>query len=181
MQDLLFIKFLNHFIDNPYEEVYLREISRKMKISPYAVKRYADILVKEGLLLEQKKANLRYFRPNVNSLFFKSLKLSFNLREIIKSGLIEYLKEKVSGLSSIVLFGSMAKGENDKKSDCDILVIGKETKESMSHIEKKMGREINIHFFSWTEWNAQIKKNKAFYFDVVTYGKSLYGEMPVIK
>jgi len=174
------LKILWFFIDNPYEEVYLRELAKKLSLSVFAIKKYVDILVDEKLVLEYRRANLRYFKGNMNSLFFKSLKTSFNIQSIEKSGLIGFIKEEMVNVTSIVLFGSMAKGENDKDSDIDILIIGKEKNLAVSEFGKKMGREITLHVFSWSDWNKQAKENKAFYYDIITQGIPLHGELPIV-
>ena len=126
MREQIPLKILKFFLENPYDEVYLRELAKKLKISPFAVKTYIDSLVKEDLVKDERKANLRYFKANINNLFFKHLKISFNINLLLKSGVIEFIKNNLANISSIVLFGSMARGDDDKKSDIDILVIGKE-------------------------------------------------------
>ena len=181
MNNLIEIKIIRFFFDNPYKEFYLRELAKKLKLSPFAIKKYMDIFIKEGLVIEERKANLRYFKANVNDLFFKHLKIAFSIRKIKQSQLIEDILKKMANISSIVLFGSVAKGEDDENSDIDIVVIGKEKSFSLSEIRKKLNKEINLHTFLWSEWNKQADINKAFYFDVITYGISLYGELPIVK
>lgn len=181
MNKLMFYKLMNRFFEKPYDEIYLRQLARELKFSPYAVKTYTDILVKESFLAEERKANLRYFKANTKNLFFKHLKIAFNMHKIEKSGIINFLNKNISGVSSIVLFGSAAKGEDEEKSDIDIVLIGKEKSISIAEFEKKLKKNINLHIFTWTEWNKQYKNNKAFYFDVIAYGTPLYGELPIVK
>lgn len=181
MNGLIEIKILKFFFNNPYKEFYLRELAKKLKLSPFAIKKYMDILIKEDLILEKRKANLRYFKANVNDLFFKHLKIAFSIKEMKQSGLIKEILEKMANVSSIVLFGSVAKGEDDENSDIDIVVIGKEKNFSLAEARKKLGKEINLHVLLWSEWNKQADTNKAFYFDVITYGIPLYGELPIVK
>jgi len=181
MHELMLLKVVKFFLENPYEEVYLRQLAKKLKLSPFAIKKYSDLLIKENLIKEEKKANLRYFKANTNNLFFKQLKISNNISIILKLGLIEFLKENVSNVSSIVLFGSMAKGEDDKDSDVDLLIIGKEKHLNLIKIEEKIKKRITPHIISWSEWNKKAKQDTAFYNEVVNYGISLYGELPLIK
>lgn len=181
MGELIFIKLMTYFLENPYQEVYLRQLSKKLKLSTFATKKYADLLIKEDLIGEERKANLRYLKPNINNLFFKQLKISLSISKILRSGLIPFLHENVANISSIVLFGSMAKGEDDEKSDMDMVIIGKCKNLDLNKFESDIGREINLHIFGWGEWNKQAKNNKAFYYDVIIYGIPLYGEIPVIK
>ncbi|MFH1505878.1 MAG: nucleotidyltransferase domain-containing protein [archaeon] len=172
------LKITKFFLENPYNEVYLRELAKKLKLSPFATKKYADLLIKENIITEERKANLRYFKANTKSLFYKYLKISFSLKSLQKSGLITYLKENTPNLSSITLFGSIAKGEDDENSDIDILIIGKKKYLDLSKFQE---RHITTHIFSWSEWNKTAKNNTAFYYEVTTYGIPLYGELPIIK
>lgn len=181
MQEFMLLKVVRFFLENPYEEFYLRQLARKLGLSVFAIKKYADLLVNEGVIKEERKANLRYFKININNLFVKQLKIAFNLNVLLKSGLIDFLKENLANISSIVLFGSMSKGENDKNSDVDILVIGKEKYINLGEFEEKINRDITLHIFSWSEWNRKAKEDNAFYFEIIANGLALYGELPLIK
>lgn len=181
MQESKFIKFVEFFLVNPYKEAYIRELSKKLKISPFATKKYADILVREGLILDEKRANLRYLKANTNNLFYKHLKVSYSLRQLLKSGLIEFLKNNLVNITSIVLFGSLAKGNDTDESDIDILIIGKQKHLSLSKFEDELDKEITLHFFSWSEWNSKAKEDHPFYYEIINYGIPLYGELPLTK
>ena len=181
MQNQVPLKILKFFLENPYKEVYLRELAKNLKLSVFAIKKYADLLIKEGLVKEERKANLRYFKANTNNLFFKYLKIAFNINLILKSGLIDFLKENIANISSIILFGSIAKGEDTKKSDIDILIIGKEKPLNLEKFEKKLERDINLHIFIWSDWNKKAKKDTPFYFEIIGPGIPLYGELPIVK
>ena len=178
MQELIFLKVVKFFLENPYEEVYLRQLARKLNLSSFAIKKYADLLVKENFIKEDRKANLRYFKADINNLFFKQLKIAFSIKLILNSGLLDFLKENLANVSSTVLFGSMAKGEDDENSDVDILIIGKEKYLNLKKFEEKIGKDITLHIFSWSEWNKQAVENKAFYSDIIIYGIPMYGELP---
>lgn len=176
----MLFKTLHFFLEHPYQEVYLRQLAKKTGLSPFAIKKYADFLIKEGLILEDKRANLRYFKANVNNVFFKHLKIAFNVNLLQKSGLILHLTENTSNVSSIVLFGSMAKGLDDEKSDADLLVIGKEKHMDLEKFEEIIRRDISLHVFGWSNWNKKAKTDKAFYLEVIANGICVYGEKPVI-
>ncbi len=181
MQELKFIKSVEFFLINPYKEVYIRELAKKLKISPFATKKYADILVKEGLIIDEKKANLRYLKANVTNLFYKYLKISYNLKQLIKSDLINFLKNNIVNVASIVLFGSLAKAEDTEESDIDILIIGKQKNLNLKDFEDRLKKEITLHFFSWSEWNSKAKEDHPFYYEIINQGIPLYGELPLIK
>lgn len=179
MRDLILLRLVKFFLENPYREVYLRELAGELKLSPFAVKKYADMLINEGLINEERRANLRYFKANIGP-FFRQLKKALNINVLMKSGLVDFLKDNVSNVSSIVLFGSMAKGEDSKESDVDILVIGKYKHVNLARFEETLGREIAVHLLSWADWGKKAKEDVAFYHEVIIYGTPLYGEAPVV-
>ena len=181
MRNIALLKVLEFFLENPYEEFYLRQLAKRLKLSPFAIKKYADLLSKENIITEERKANLRYFKADTSNLFFRHLKIAFNIQSIAKCGLLDFLKQNLANVSTIVLFGSLAKGENDRNSDVDILVIGKEKRLLLEKFEKLINRKITLHVFSWSEWNTHAGQDKAFYAEIISHGIPLYGELPITK
>jgi len=147
----------------------------------FAIKKYADLLIKENLIKEERKANLRYFKSNINNLFFKYIKIAFSINLILKSMLLDFLKQSLANVSSIVLFGSMAKGEDDRNSDVDLLIIGKEKPLNLEKFEMKLGKSITLHILSWSEWNKKAQEDMPFYSEIISQGVTLYGELPLVK
>jgi predicted nucleotidyltransferase len=175
------LKVLSHFFDNPTEEFYLRELGRLLKISPMTVKRALDDLVDDMLIIKEEKKNQILYHANMESQAFIFAKISYNLAWLEENEVVKYLLEKVTGISSIILYGSYAKGENDKHSDLDLLIICTAKKIDPYEIEKKLGIEVNIINFTSTQWTKQAKTNRAFYLDIITEGIVLYGTRPVIE
>jgi len=177
--DFLILKALKLFIENPYEKIYLREFARKTGISLNSAQRFLKIFLKENLIKDSRKANLRFFKANLDSVVFRQIKIAFSLKKIEDTELIEKLKEVSSHL---ILFGSVAEGLNDSKSDIDLVCIGinsKKIKEIISEFQEKINQEVNCHIFSWGKWKEQTKLNKAFYLDVISKGISLIGDKPI--
>lgn len=176
--NLLVLKALKFFIENPYSEIHLREFSRKMKISSNTAQRFLDLFLKENLVKEERKANLRYFKANLQNLVFRQMKITYSIKKITDSGLLNIFKE--NNFSSVVLFGSVARGEDNELSDIDIVAIGPNKKIDLSKVEKNLDKELNIHFFTFSEWKKHQKSNKAFYQNVISTGINLKGEMPLV-
>ena len=176
--NLLILKALQFFIENPYEEVYLREFAKRLNISPNTAQRFLNLFLKEGIINEHRRANLRYFKSNLESLVFKYIKKTYSVKKLTDCSLIEHLKK--NNFYQVALFGSLAKGMDDKKSDIDIVCIGNNKNVDVREFEKKLKKEINLHIFTQAEWKRQAKENKAFYQDVISTGINLIGEMPII-
>ena len=174
---------LEYFLENPYEEVHLRDLARKTKRSTYTTKKNVDILVKENLITEERRAHLRLLRANTSNQVYKHLKKARSIQNLLRANIISYVENRVTALAAIILFGSVAKGEDSRESDIDLLIIGKEKKTSNSADSSeitKLDRELNIHIMSWSAWTETAEKNTAFYNEVVRHGIPLYGEVPYV-
>lgn len=180
-QKLTQLNVLSLFMDNPYEKYYLREAARLLNMSPMTLKRSLELLLKSKLIRKEKTKNQILYSANTQNLAFRHLKISRSLSWLEDKNLIEFLKRRIHGISSIVLYGSYAKGEDDKKSDIDVMVISPAKKDLLPELDKLLGKEVNLSVFSPAEWSRQAKSNKAFYLDVITEGIVLYGTRPVVE
>jgi predicted nucleotidyltransferase len=144
------------------------------------VKRALDILTLDGLIIREEKKNQILYRANMENFSFRFAKISYNLSFLDRNNVVEYLLNQNPGISSIVLYGSFAKGENDKNSDLDILVISTPKGIESKKLSKRLKTEVNIMTFTSSQWTKQAKTNRAFYLDVITEGVVLYGIRPVI-
>lgn len=180
-QKIIQLTILELFIKNPYERYYLREASRILEISPMTVKRALDLLVKDRLLLREEFKNHVLYKGNMESPAFKHLKTAYNLAWLEEKGIVDYLKDNLAGMSSLVLYGSFAKGENDERSDIDLLAISVSPKKRGIRLQELLEKETSLTVFKPSEWKEQAKKNKAFYIDVITEGIVLFGTRPVVE
>lgn len=179
-QKLNVLKVLAFFFDNPYSELHLREIARKLKMSPATVLRCARILESEGLVRRRDEPNGAFLKASMSS-EFKALKVAHTLSKLENADIVGFIRQHAKGLGSILLYGSAAKGEDDGNSDYDFLVISAEYDEKMLGIGMgRLGRETNIQVFSISEWKNASQKNRAFYLEAITNSIALWGEKPVI-
>ncbi len=84
-------------------------------------------------------------------------------------------------VTSIILFGSYAKGENDTESDVDIIVISLSKNTPTVGLAKLLKRDVNLISFTPAQWSQQAKTNRAFYLDVILDGIVLFGTKPVVE
>jgi len=131
-------------MENPLEEFGLREISRKVDISPASVLNYLKKLEAEGFIKKiKKKINPAYVsqRDNENFKFYKKIAI---LEELHSSGIIDELWQKTAP-EAIILYGSCSKGESIDTSDIDLFVISKNVKKTILNykIDKKYSKMIS--------------------------------------
>lgn len=154
---------------DPYKKFHLREISKLTNLSPSSVKTSLDLLKKNDLIIEERLANLRRISANSNNNILKQFKVLTNVE------FIEPAIKKLLPANTIVLFGSFAKGENDKDSDIDILIIT--NKKEKTRLTEIKGFPLQIIYRTPAQWN-KMKENDEAFVDEIRRGIVLKGEMP---
>lgn len=159
------------------EEFSLRGVAEKANVSTSTAKACLDYLLKNSLVKMKKIGKSHLFRFEGNFLA-KQTRILFSLAEINASGLVSKILGHNKGIISIVLYGSAAKGEDNKKSDIDILIITQK-KEKIPELEAGLNREVTILAYSYPEWREKAERDRAFYNEVILNCIPLYGEKPV--
>ena len=138
-----------------------REIARTLKVTPSGVAKALLLLEKEKVVIVEKdklmNLNLISLNRTQKILKFKQLE---NLKQIYELELVEFLEENFPG-TTIILFGSFARGEDTTKSDIDIAIIGTKKKiANLEFFEKSLERQININnYTSFKDINKELKEN----------------------
>jgi len=137
-----------------------REIAKALGVSPTAVASSVKKLGEGNLVLVEKTKTINFVSLNRDEPKAMDLKRIENLKGVYLSGLSDYLEKELAG-STIILFGSYAKGEDTVTSDIDIAVIGRKDKPlRLETYEKMLGRKINVNFYgSWKGIHAHLKNN----------------------
>jgi len=174
------LSVLKLFLDHPHTSYYLRESARLLKMDPMTVKRALTLFVTDGILLKTEEKNQILYKTNIDSPAFRYLKISYNLSWLQKKEVPDFLQHHMNTVTSILLFGSYAKGENDAESDVDILTISLSKNIPVTELSKLLKRDVNLINFTPAQWSQQSKINKAFYLDVILDGIVLYGTKPVV-
>ncbi len=172
------LKILSVFLKEPYREFYLREVASKAKVSTSTVKAFLDSLTIDGFLVKSRRANLALFKASIDDPMFRHFKIGYSLREM--RPLIRHLKQKYENCS-IILYGSCARGEDDRDSDIDLLVVGRAGRIELTAFEKRLSRTITLLVFSPEQWEEKAKRDEAFYESVITDGVVIQGSLPMIK
>jgi len=151
---LLFIK-----AGNPLNQ---RRISQILQVSQPAVQKSLPRLEEQRLIkMMQDKDSKRWAieldRDNKTVVY---LKRADNFKQIIETGLEDYLHEKLPG-TTIILFGSYSNGEDTINSDIDIAVIGGSSKNlDLSKFEKMLERKIVVNYYkSFKDINKHLLNN----------------------
>ena len=171
-------KLLRIFLNHPDHGFYTKEISRQTGVGSGTVNNFLRNIHKDDILTKEIIGNVHLYRLNDELELVKQLKIFNTLLEFKQHKLIEqFLKEEVS-IISIILYGSYANGENDSKSDIDLLLIVSNKKNFTNIIqglEEKMKKAISIQIMNISEWQTLKEKDKIFYESIIINHIVLYG------
>lgn len=164
-------KILEKFFDFPRREFFIRELSRETNLAQTAVTNHIKALLKEKLILKEKrlypifKAN----RDNTNYKLLKKQNLILRLH-----GLLTFLEKEIYP-TCIVLFGSGSRGEDSETSDIDLFIQAKETELNRTAFEKKLNRKIALFF------EPKVKDLSKELLNNIINGDVVYGYLKVLR
>lgn len=164
-------ELLNFFFNNPDKEYYLSEIAKSLNKETSYYQRQLNSLVKDEILLDKRKGNLRFFKLNKNnplysdlkSIISKSLGIEFKLKNLVN---------KFDSIETAFIFGSLAKNKENPNSDIDLMLIGENAPDllpnKISRLENELNREINFHIYSKKEFIEKINKKDSFVINIIS-------------
>lgn len=133
--------------NSPLKEWHFDEIVKQAEITKAAANKWLKKYVKEGVLNKIKqKGKFPFFIAGKDNPNYQSLKKIYALEKIHESGLISKLMS-LKKTKTIILFGSMIKGDWYKNSDLDIFILGNYENFGKKIFEQKLKRQIEIHQF----------------------------------
>ena len=160
---------------HPERTYYLREIARITGTVPGTLKRELDKLLEVGLLTVKKVGNQNHYRANQDCPVYVDLANVLRKTSGINDVIMNAILPLSENLQNVFIYGSMASGKENIKSDIDLMLIGdinyKEVVHLLHPLQEQLGREINPKILSVKEWGKLIKDNGAFVQDVMNKPK----------
>jgi predicted nucleotidyltransferase len=160
---------------HPERSYYLREIARLTATVPGTLKREMDKLLEVGLLTVKKVGNQNHYQANRECPIYEDLSNVLRKTSGLSDVLINALLPLSDKLQSAFVFGSVASGKVNAKSDIDLMLIGDvsyaEVVSLLHPLQEQLGREINPKIYADKEWNKLMKDNGAFVHDVLSKPK----------
>lgn len=155
-------EIIEFFIENQDKEVYQSEVSRRLKISRNTALKWLSVLSKNNFLNERTSGKMKYFGLNKDNIVIKQIKILINVTK-----LFETLRPVEDGNLEIYLYGSVARGDDDKKSDVDLLIVGKIERERLvKMVENAKGalkKEVKPLTLTPLEYAELSRKDKVLY------------------
>lgn len=155
------MQVLVFFLNDPSNQYYGREVSRKTGVSIGSANKILRLLTELSFLTQEKKANIIIYKLNVGNPAVKQFKILVNIFSL--RGLID----KLTPVSrKVVLFGSCSQGIDTKESDIDLLIITAEkdhVKKIISLFTGKIVRRVSPIIVDVNEFIALKREDKPLY------------------
>ena len=171
-------KLLHIFLKHPDQRFYTKEISRKTGVGSGTVNSFLRNIHRDNVLIKEIVGNVHLYRLNNEFELVKQLKIVNILLEFEQHKLIDKLLKIDDNIISLILYGSHANGENDSKSDIDILLITNNKKsftQITQKLEQKLKKTISIQTMTISEWQKLKEKDKIFYESILQNHIVLHG------
>ncbi len=162
---------------NPDRRYYGRQIARHIETSLSAVQRELEIMSGLGLIDRSIEGHQVYFQANKSHPIYPELHSLIAKTAGIFQQLRAALKPLALDISFALVYGSVARGEEDATSDVDLMVVGKVTLDhvlvAVGVVEKAIGRSINPSVYSPREFRSKLAQGNHFLRSVVR-GKNVF-------
>ena len=139
-------KILEQFFYNPMTKFGVRNLSKITGSDTKTVMKYLKELKRRGTIIKIKPPmKYAYYEANRHSIIYRYEKSQVIIKQIVESGLIEYLEKEINP-KCIIIFGSIQKGTYHKQSDVDIFIQANYKKVDLEKFNSKIGHNISLFF-----------------------------------
>lgn len=161
------LKILRELLDNPGKDYSIKSLSDDSGASYDLTYRFSQNLIDLGILSSKKVGNSKILQLEENSPYTQKLRELIKIdSEPLRQEAKKYAQEvedKISGVKTVVLFGSVAKGTPKLDSDIDILILVKkeveEKEQDANRIASKYEREKNVTIVPMVETVPEFEKD----------------------
>jgi len=159
-------KVLGWLFSHPDERYYVRQLTSLVKEDSTNVSRELSRLEKTGILVLTIEGKQKYYQANRESPIFNELHGLFlktvGVADVLRSALIPAQKR----IRLAFIFGSIATGSENRRSDVDVMVVGTVSFEKVSSLlrpaEEKLRREVNPVVYPIAEFKKKVKEDHYF-------------------
>jgi len=145
---------------------YTKQILDAVKIGRGTVQRELKNLTDTGIITREVQGRQVYYQANAQCPIFNELK------SIVRKtfGVADVIRQSLATVENKILvafiFGSVARSADDRKSDIDVMVVGRisfgDIVTLLSPAEEKLGREVNPVVYPVAEFKQKVKEDHYF-------------------
>lgn len=129
------------------------------------------LLVEQGILIREKIGNSVFYKANKKSPIYFDLR-NLIMKTVGEAAVIGDALSSVQGRIQVAfIFGSLATGDDDCRSDIDLMIIGDisliEAAEALEKAQNYLGRVINLSVYKPSEFTERLLVKNNFLVDVM--------------
>jgi predicted nucleotidyltransferase len=159
-------KVLGWLFTHPDERYFVRQLTALVSEDSTNVSRELVRLEKTGILVSTTEGKQKYYQANRQSPLFNELHgliiKTVGVADVLRSALAPSIRQ----IKVAFIFGSIASGDERRRSDIDVMIVGRISFEDVvsriSPAEEKLGREVNPVVYPIAEFKQKIRDNHHF-------------------
>lgn len=145
---------------------YTRQILDAAGIGRGTVQRELKNLTDTGIIIREVQGRQVYYRANVRCPIFDELKSivrkTFGVADVIRQSLATHTDK----IRVAFIFGSVARSTDDRRSDIDLMVVGRisfgDVVSALTPAERELAREVNPVVYRTPEFRRKVKEDHHF-------------------
>jgi uncharacterized protein len=157
------------------ESYFLRQIVRITGFGLGPIQRELKQLNEVGVIRRSESGHQVYYQANPSSPVFKELKSLITKTIGVADALGNALAPLADRIELAFIYGSIARGEEKRQSDIDLLIVGRvsfsEVVKALHGAQETLGREINPTVYPIEEFRSRIAEEHYFIRDVLNSEK----------
>jgi predicted nucleotidyltransferase len=179
LSDVLFSEYRKRILGllllHPEQSYHVRELARLTNTSAGTLHKELSKLSHAGILQSKKVGNQQHYSANLQCPIFEELASIFRKT----SGLVDVIAGALFSVKNqirlAIVFGSVARGEEQANSDVDVMVIGDigfgDVVTLLHESQTTLRREINPVVYSADSFKSRVEKNDSFIKEIINKPK----------
>lgn len=152
-------QLLRFLIDRPFEEYIQRELASLFEVSPGSIRNAVEVLEDNGLVLVRQDGNKKIVRinrervktPDEPVLRIPQVEFHEPVRRVVGE-----LRDVLKDVYGILVYGSVARGDADRKSDIDLWVLVQENRGRNQRRATEVGSELAEEKFDGERYDFHV-------------------------
>jgi predicted nucleotidyltransferase len=179
LSDVLFGEYRKRILGllllHPEQGYHVRELARLTNTSAGTLHKELSKLSDAGILQNKKVGNQQHYSANVQCPIFEELASIFRKTSGLADVIADALSSAKNQIQLAMVFGSVARGEEQANSDIDVMIIGDigfgDVVGLLHESQATLKREINPIVYSVDSFKSRVEKNDSFIKEILSKPK----------
>lgn len=179
LSDVLFGEYRKRILGllllHPEQSYHVRELARLTNTSAGTLHKELSKLSDAGILQSKKVGNQQHYSANVQCPIFEELAGIFRKTSGLADVIADALSSVKHQIQLAMVFGSVARGEEQANSDIDVMVVGDigfgDVVSLLYESQVTLRREINPVVYSMDSFKSRVEKNDSFIKEILNKPK----------